>query len=148
NGGMYKMFTELRETDGQSSNNLFKPMGLDYRYDDNGNDLETMISVLEEVKDIDHPIVVHINILKGEGYQPAIERKREFHWHVPFNVEDGSTKNVATGESYNKLILDELGRQIDDGKPIMAINAAIPGAFDLVSFKEKYPNNYDDVDIA
>src|SRR5699024_3560189 len=41
-----------------------------------------------------------------------------------------------------------LGRQIDDGKPIMAINAAIPGAFDLVSFKEKYPNNYDDVDIA
>ena len=55
-------------------------MGLDYRYVDNGNDLETMISVLEEVKDIDHPIVVHINTLKGEGYQPAIERKREFHW--------------------------------------------------------------------
>lgn len=148
NGGMYKMFAELRETNGQSSNNLFKAMGLDYRYVDNGNDLETMISVLEEVKDIDHPIVVHINTLKGEGYQPAIERKREFHWHVPFNVEDDSTKNVATGESYNKLILDELGRQIDDGKPIMAINAAIPGAFDLVPFKEKYPDNYDDVDIA
>lgn len=148
NGGMYKMFAELRETNGQSSNNLFKSMGLDYRYVENGNDLETMISVLEEVKDIDHPIVVHINTLKGEGYQPAIERKCEFHWHVPFNVEDGSTKNVVTGESYNKLILDELGRQIDDGKPIMAINAAIPGAFDLVSFKEKYPNNYDDVDIA
>lgn len=98
NGGMYKMFAELRETNGQSSNNLFKAMGLDYRYVDNGNDLETMISVLEEVKDIDHPIVVHINTLKGEGYQPAIERKREFHWHVPF--------------------------------------------------KEKYPDNYDDVDIA
>ena len=49
NGGMYKMFTELRETNGQSSNNLFKAIGLDYRYVDNGNDLETMISVLEEV---------------------------------------------------------------------------------------------------
>ena len=50
NGGMYKMFTELRETNGQSSNNLFKAMGLDYRYVDNGNDLETIISVLEKVK--------------------------------------------------------------------------------------------------
>src|SRR5699024_12251975 len=121
----------LRETDGQSSNNLFKAMGLDYRYVDNGNDLETMISVLEEVKDIDHPIVVHINTLKGEGYQPEIERKREFHWHVPFNVEDGSTKNVETGESYNKLILDKLGRQIDDGKSNMGINAAQIRACDI-----------------
>lgn len=49
-GSLYKNLAELRQTNGKSSNNLFKAMGFDYRYVDNGNDLETVIRLFEEVK--------------------------------------------------------------------------------------------------
>ena len=59
-GGMYKGFKELRDTNGKSERNLFKAMGLDYRFVADGNDAEALIAVFNEVKDIDHPVVVHI----------------------------------------------------------------------------------------
>lgn len=60
-GGMYKNLAELRETGGIASNNLFKAFGLDYIYEENGNDIASLISLFRKVKDTDHPIVVHIH---------------------------------------------------------------------------------------
>lgn len=60
-GGMYKNLAELRETGGTASNNLFKAFGLDYIYEENGNDIASLISLFRKVKDTDHPIVVHIH---------------------------------------------------------------------------------------
>lgn len=60
-GGMYKNLVELRETGGTASNNLFKAFGLDYIYEENGNDIASLISLFRKVKDTDHPIVVHIH---------------------------------------------------------------------------------------
>ena len=60
-GGMYKNLAELRETVGTASNNLFKAFGLDYIYEENGNDIASLISLFRKVKDTDHPIVVHIH---------------------------------------------------------------------------------------
>ena len=60
-GGLYKNLKELRDSDGKCECNLFKAMGLDYRYVADGNNIESLIKVFEEVKDIDHPVVVHIN---------------------------------------------------------------------------------------
>ena len=82
-GSLYQNLAELRESNGQSDNNLFKAMGFDYRYVANGNDLETVIQVFKEIKDIDHPIVLHVHTEKGHGYGPAIENKMKYHWHVP-----------------------------------------------------------------
>ena len=59
--GMYKNLAELRETGGTASNNLFKAFGLDYIYEENGNDIASLISLFRKVKDTDHPIVVHIH---------------------------------------------------------------------------------------
>ena len=73
NGGMFDQLTTLRESNGEAPNNLFKAMGLDYRYIADGNDVETMINALKDVKGIDHPIVLHVNTLKGKGYEPAIK---------------------------------------------------------------------------
>ncbi len=55
-GGMYKTLKKLRETNGKSSNNLFKSFGLDYRYLDNGHDVSALVDLFRSVKDIDHPI--------------------------------------------------------------------------------------------
>ena len=90
-GGIYKNLKELRDAKGNADNNMFNAMGLDYIYEENGNDIEAMIRVFEKVKDIDHPIVVHINTLKGKGYQKAIEDKENWHWVLPFDKETGKT---------------------------------------------------------
>ena len=147
-GGLYKGLKELRATDGQSANNIFKFMGLDYRYIKDGNDLKAMIAAFKDVKDIDHPIVLHVNTQKGKGYQPAEEEKMLYHWRQPFDLKTGKDKHPGQGENYSDAILDELDRQIDAGEPVVAMNAAIPGVFNLKKFQAKHPNRYYDVGIA
>jgi len=72
---LYRGLRELRESNGKSSNNIFKALGLDYRFVADGNDLETLINVFDDVKDINHPIVLHVVTQKGKGYAIA----KEFH---------------------------------------------------------------------
>ncbi|HAQ7939370.1 TPA: 1-deoxy-D-xylulose-5-phosphate synthase [Enterococcus faecium] len=148
-GSLYKNLAELRQTNGKSSNNLFKAMGFDYRYVDNGNDLETVIRLFEEVKDIDHPIVLHVHTEKGRGYQPAIDNKMKYHWHVPFDLSTGEAKQVTSGETFNMIIMDYLDKKMQTSTALIAaVNAAIPGAFGLKTFQEKHPDHYFDVGIA
>ncbi|RRK10078.1 1-deoxy-D-xylulose-5-phosphate synthase [Lactiplantibacillus garii] len=148
-GGLYRNLKELRESRGTSTNNLFKAMGLDYRYVENGNDLSSMLTAFKAVKDVDHPIVLHVHTEKGHGYAPAITNKEAFHWHVPFDLATGATLHPATGESYNDVIHgvleDELTTQ---HTPITAITAAIPGMYDLKRFGRNHPDRYFDVGIA
>ena len=147
-GGLYKGLKELRDTNGESPNNIFKFMGLDYKYVADGNDLQTMIDTFKEIKDIDHPIVLHVNTLKGKGYEPAVEKKMKYHWRTPFDLKTGEDKVKVSGESYSDTVLAELDKQIAADKPVVAINAGIPGVFDLGKFKAKHPDRYYDVGIA
>lgn len=147
-GGLYKGLKELRDTEGKSANNIFKFMGLDYRYVPDGNDLEAMINVFKDVKDIDHPIVLHVHTLKGAGYQPAIDNEMEYHWRGPFDGQTGESTNPTPKESYSAAVIDELLKEVDDGVDIAAINAAIPGMFDLKRFEKAHPDRYFDVGIA
>lgn len=146
-GGLYKGLQELRESNGKSANNIFKFMGLDYRYVADGNDLPTMIDVFKDVKDIDHPIVLHVNTLKGKGYTPAEEHKMAYHWRDPFDLKTGKDKHPAAN-GYNEAVMTELDRQVKAGTPVVAINAAIPGVFGLKEFQKKHPDRYFDVGIA
>ncbi|MDI9206880.1 1-deoxy-D-xylulose-5-phosphate synthase [Ligilactobacillus saerimneri] len=147
-GGLYISLAELRATNGQTPNNPFTAMGLDYKYVADGNDLAAMIAAFEEVKDVDHPVVLHINTLKGKGYQPAIDHQMAFHWHGPFDVATGTSTGAANVEKYADLARQTVAEQINAGLPVLALNAAIPGAFGLKDFQAKYPGNYDDVGIA
>lgn len=147
-GGIYKGLAELRATDGQSPNNLFKAFGLDYKYLADGNNLEALISLFEEVKDINHPIVLHINTEKGHGYQPAVEMKEAFHWRSPFNLADGSLKNISSAKNYTRIILDYMEEKVAEGMPLVAVNGGIPMVNNLKEFAEKHPENYVDAGIA
>ncbi|MCI1070753.1 1-deoxy-D-xylulose-5-phosphate synthase [Lactococcus lactis] len=147
-GGLYRNLAELRATNGQAENNFFKTFGLDYKYLENGNDIESLINLFEEVKDIDHPIVLHIHTEKGRGYQPALENKEAFHWHMPFDLETGQSKVIDSGKSYSSVILDYMDKKVSEALPLVAINAAIPGIFGLKQFAAKYPDRYIDAGIA
>ncbi|MBQ0837068.1 1-deoxy-D-xylulose-5-phosphate synthase [Lactiplantibacillus pentosus] len=147
-GGIYQNLRELRESNGTSNHNLFKDFGLDYRYVENGNDLETMLTAFKAVKDIDHPIVLHVHTEKGHGYQPAIDNKEAFHWHVPFDLASGATLHPNTGETYTDVIHATLEDELAAETPITAITAAVPGTYDLKRFGRKHPQRYFDVGIA
>lgn len=148
-GSLPRHLAELRKSNGMSENNLFKAMGFDYRYVADGNDLSTLIQLFQEIKDIDHPIVVHVHTEKGHGYKPAIKNKMKYHWHVPFDIETGEVKHVSSGETYNQLIINYLNEKTKASEtPIVTINAAIPGMFGLKEYQQKHPENYFDVGIA
>lgn len=149
-GGIYKNLEQLRLNKGLSSNNLFKVFNLDYRYLDDGNNIKDLIKFLNEAKDIDHPIVLHINTLKGNGYEPALKVKSDWHYTMPFDIETGKEKYPFVRESYSNIIGNILKSRIDNGEDILAIVAALP--FNI-GFSEddrlnKYKNNFIDVGIA
>ena len=95
-GGMYRKFKELRETNGAAEDNLFRAMGLDYRYVADGNDCEALIAAFSAVKDSAAPVVVHIVTQKGKGYQFAEEDPETWHYRMPFDMETGALKQPYT----------------------------------------------------
>lgn len=148
-GGLPVALKKLRDTNGEASDNLFKAMGFDYRYVADGNSLEAMIAAFQDVKDVDHPVVLHVNTLKGKGYEPALANEEAHHWVSPFNLEDDSPKHPAPALTPKKVAVQTIAEAIDRGQEnLLAINAAIPGAFNLDGFKEQYPDHYLDVGIA
>lgn len=127
-GGLYKNLRQLRESNGQCPVNLFKGFGLDYIYVDKGNDIPSLIEAFNKVKDIDHPIVVHINTLKGCGYKPAEENKEVWHWTSPFNRQTGE-RTLQSGESYNSMTADFMLKKMAADPTVAFVCPAVPANF-------------------
>ena len=125
-GGLYKNLKQLRETKGLCECNLFKAMGLDYIYVNDGNNINELIKAFEKVKDIKHPIVVHINTQKGKGYKIAEENKESWHWTMPFDIETGKSKFNFDGEDYGTLTADYLLEKMKKDEKVVAIVAGVP----------------------
>ena len=146
-GGLYKNLAELRNTNGQAQNNVFKAIGFDYYYVEEGNNTEKLIDVFKKVKDTNHPTVVHIHTLKGKGYEPAVVDKETYHWTTPgfLNNKEASVQ----AETYNSITKDFLLDKKQKGEPVIAITAATPGVFEFnPEFRNKMGKNYTDVGIA
>ena len=148
-GGLVTALKKLRDSNGETKENPFTAMGFDYRYVADGNDVKSMIDAFKAVKDVDHPISLHINTLKGKGYEPAIDNEEAHHWVMPFDLKtDKTTVPAPEGPTANSVAMDVMKKHIENGEKIMAIDAAIPGVFGLDEIKNKYPENYHDVGIA
>ena len=125
-GGLYKNLKQLRETNGTCECNLFKAMGLDYIYVKDGNNLEKLIETFSKIKDIDHPIVVHMNTQKGKGYKLAEENKENWHWIMPFDIKTGKSKFSFDGEDYGDLTGKYLLEKMKKDPKVVAIVAGVP----------------------
>lgn len=133
-GGLYKNLKLLRETDGKEETNLFKAMGLDYIFVKDGNNLKELIEVFKKVKDINHPIVVHICTQKGKGYKLAEIDKEPWHYTMPFNIENGKPLNVDDSEDYTDVTKEYLIKKMKEDKTVVTITSGTPGA---VGFNKK-----------
>ena len=149
-GGMYDRFRELRKSNGTAPNNLFKAMGLDYVYVNDGNDTEALIAAFKQVRDIDHPVVVHINTLKGKGYEPALKDEEAWHWHGPFDIATGqSLSDGPTPESYANLAGEYLLKRAETDENLLVVASAVPFALGMSpERRERMGKHYLDVGIA
>lgn len=126
-GGIYANLKALRESNGESPCNLFKAMGFDYRYVNEGNDVANLIEAFQSVKDIDHPVVVHINTVKGKGYKPAEQNKEEFHYMPPFNKDTGVPLDTTEREDFGDITARYLMKKMKADPMVAAISAGTPG---------------------
>lgn len=148
-GSLYQNLRELKNTHGVCSGNFFKTLGFDYLFVEDGNNIQTLIDVFLSVKDIDHPIVVHVNTIKGNGYDLASKNKELWHWRNPFDVKTGELKTKSDACDYPTLTREYLLNKAEKDKDVVVVTAATPGicGFDQ-NFRDALGNRFVDVAIA
>lgn len=163
-GGMYGQLAKLRTSNGMAELNLFKAFGLDYRYVEQGNDVDALVEVLNEVKDIDHPIVVHIHTTKGLGFndeteadngsdgcnqtnpQPHEGQCEANHWQDP---EASLGKPLDARKYYGEMAMASLERRFDNEPGLVVISPATPGSNGITrDFRERAGAHYVDTGIT
>lgn len=163
-GGMYGQLAKLRTSNGMAELNLFKAFGLDYRYVEQGNDVDALVEVLNEVKDIDHPIVVHIHTTKGLGFNDETEADNGSdgcnqtnpqshagqceanHWQDP---EASLGKPLDARKYYGEMAMASLERRFDNEPGLVVISPATPGSNGITrDFRERAGAHYVDTGIT
>lgn len=130
-GGLYRNLAELRASNGTCERNVFRAMGLDYCYLDTGNDVLALVDTLQELRDIDHPIVLHVSTAKGKGFEPAQSDPERWHHVGPFDMATG--RKLCPGHpsepaprTYADITGEALSAAIEHDPQVVGITAATP----------------------
>ena len=148
-GGLYGNLKQLRETQGQAECNMFKALGFDYMYVENGNNVQDLINAFSRIKDTNKPTVVHIHTLKGKGLAQAENDKETFHFTMP-GILDTKPENIQTStEDYTSITKDFISAKIKSDKNAIVIAAGTPGVFGFdKKYRQEMGSQYTDVGIA
>lgn len=130
-GGLYRNLAELRASNGTCERNVFRAMGLDYRYLDAGNDVLALVDALQELRNINHPIVLHVSTAKGKGFEPAQNDPERWHHVGPFDMATG--RKLCPGHpsepaprTYADITGEALSAAIERDSQVVGITAATP----------------------
>lgn len=127
---------------------LFEELGFKYYGPVNGHDLSALLAVLENVKNMNYPVLVHVVTRKGKGYEPAEKNPDLFHGVGAFDIATGQVKNKSAVPSYTSVFgktLTALGKEDDR---IVGITAAMGKGTGINIFQEQFPQRTIDVGIA
>ena len=129
---------------------LFDALGFYYVGPIDGHDMDALVDVLENARDMNNgPVLVHVVTQKGKGYEPAENADDKYHGVTKFNVITGEqTKSKATAPSYTKVFAQELVRWAEKDEKVVAITAAMPSGTGLDIFGHRFPDRTFDVGIA
>ena len=171
-GGMYGPLARLRASNGTAETNIFKAFGLDYRYVEAGNDVNALVEAFSEVRNIDHPVVVHIHTLKGLGFE---HRQTEAHntghrepWHsdhctlADIHIHEGQCEashwqkpdrelNAPANPRayYGAIVMNALERRFAAEPGLTIISPATPGSNGIShEFRERAGSHYVDTGIT
>lgn len=149
-GNLYDHLKELRESNGNCNNNIFKAFGFKYVYLENGNSISELINVLSENIEFNKPMVLHIHTQKGKGFKPAEENKARWHYTKPFNLETGEVlANMKTPtENFGNITYECVKELMKTDDNIMVVTASTPSCIGFGPDRScNIKNNFIDVGI-
>lgn len=148
-GALYADLRLLRNTNGTGEPNYFRSLGYSYRYVRYGNDIRSLVEAFKAVKDIDHPVVVHINTMKGEGLPAAEANKEAFHYTSPFDLKTGAPAVEDSSEDYADIFARHMLDRMCDNERLVVLTAGTPGSIGFSPERRKAAGRrFVDVGIA
>ena len=128
----------------------FEELGFFYVGPVDGHDLDALIPVLENVKNMKNgPVLIHVVTQKGKGYAPAENSADKYHGVSKFNVVTGEqSKSIPNAPSYTSVFGNQLVKQAEKDEKIVGITAAMPGGTGMKIFGQAFPDRMFDVGIA
>jgi 1-deoxy-D-xylulose-5-phosphate synthase len=128
---------------------FFEELGFHYIGPIDGHDLDALVPVLKNAREINRPVLVHVVTQKGKGYAPAESAADKYHGVVKFNVVTGEQAKPAGGPpQYTKVFAQALVKEAEKDDRIVAITAAMPSGTGLDIFEKAFPARTFDVGIA
>lgn len=127
---------------------LFEELGLEYIGPIDGHNIELMVETLEIAKNMNKPIILHMQTLKGKGYEKAEGQHSKWHGVGAFNLESGQNSKKSSKESATSIFSKYLLSQSEINNKIIGVTAAMPDGTGMNILIEKYPERFWDVAIA
>jgi len=128
---------------------LFEELGFRYIGPISGHRFDHLLENLQNVKNLNGPILIHVLTNKGKGYAPAEENPIAFHGTGPFDVKTGRPSSKKTSApSYTQVFAQTLIKLAKNNNNIIAITAGMPNGTGLDKFSEAFPDKFYDVGIA
>jgi 1-deoxy-D-xylulose-5-phosphate synthase len=130
---------------------LFSELGFYYIGPVDGHDVDSLVQILENVKNSKHqgPVLIHARTQKGKGYKPAEESGDKYHGVSKFNIATGEqAKSRSNSPSYTKVFAETLIKHAEQDTKIVGITGAMPSGTGLNLFEKKFPDRTFDVGIA
>ncbi|NBB46854.1 1-deoxy-D-xylulose-5-phosphate synthase [Rhizobium sp. CRIBSB] len=149
-GALSNHLAAIRKGTEPSASNVFQNFGFEYRGPVDGHDLDTLLPLLEELRDTaTAPVLLHVTTRKGAGYSPAERATDKYHGVNPFDVSTGvQVKVEAKAPSYTRVFADALIQEAKADERIVAITAAMAAGTGIDRFQAAFPDRAFDVGIA
>ncbi|MBQ9031711.1 MAG: 1-deoxy-D-xylulose-5-phosphate synthase [Parasporobacterium sp.] len=127
---------------------FFENIGITYLGPFDGHDTESLVKIINEAKNMDHPVVIHVKTKKGKGYKPAEKDPEKFHGIGPFDPATGEVLRKSPKMSYTQHFSQALIQVGETDPKVVAITAAMPDGTGLSQFRDRFPDRFFDVGIA
>ena len=128
---------------------LFEAYNFEYFGPINGHNLEHLINILNNIKYLSEPVLLHVTSIKGKGYEPAENNPVYFHGCSNFDVKTGEcVVEPDSTQTYTEVFGDVMIELAEKDNKMVAVTAAMPEGTGLVKFAKTYPDRFFDVGIA
>lgn len=127
---------------------MFEEMGIDYIGPVDGHNLKSLIEILQKAKALKKPVIVHVQTLKGKGYEIAEGKEEKWHGVGPFDLDSGASSKKPGLKSATQIYTESLMHLAKNNEKIVGATAAMPSGTGLSELMELYPHRFWDVAIA
>ena len=127
---------------------LFEAFNFEYFGPIDGHKIRQLVNILQNIREIEEPVLLHVTTTKGKGYPPAEENPAYFHGVGAFEIQTGNCLKKRVTPTYTQVFGDTMVALAEEDESIMAVTAAMPEGTGLNRFAETFPERFYDVGIA